>query len=73
MGHRTPLSCSNLDKYLEKAIDLKCPNSVIPVLKNHRALMYFPDSKLIKQMFELHQANKDWPSMKALFEAIRSK
>jgi hypothetical protein len=70
MGHQFHLSCSQLDKYVEKAIELKCPNSVIPLLKNHRAMMYYPDPKLITQMFKQHQVNKDWASMKALFEAV---
>jgi hypothetical protein len=73
MGHLAPLTSSQLDRYLEKALDLKCPNVVIPVLKNHRALMYFPEPKIITNMFKFHQANKDWASMKTLFNAIYKK
>jgi hypothetical protein len=71
MGHMCPLNCNNLDDFVAKAIELKCPNSVIPVLKNHRALLYYPDPKLITDIIKFHI--NDWPSMKAFYNALNRK
>ncbi len=73
MGNMCPLKCTDLDKYVSKALELKCPNSVIPLLKNHRAMMYYPEPKLITQLFKFHETNKDWALMKTLFNALAKK
>jgi hypothetical protein len=71
MGNMCPLNCSNLDDYVAKALELKCPNSVIPLLKNHRALLYYPDPKLITNIFKFF--SNDWAGMKTFYSAISRK
>ena len=73
MGHNNPLSGNSLDEYVAKAIELGCPNKIIPLLKNHRALMYYPCSKLITNIMKFHSENKEWASMKEFYDAISRK
>ncbi len=72
MGHYTPLSSNNLDDYLSKAIELKCPNKLISLLKNHRQLLYYPDPSLIEDVFKLYNGG-DWAAMKEFYLAIGRK
>jgi hypothetical protein len=73
MGNMCPLSCTDLDDYVKKALELKCPNVVIPLLKNHRAMLYYPNPQIITNMFKFHEVNKDWEAMKKLYNAIAKK
>jgi len=73
MGNHCALSGNNLDDFLKKAIELNCPNKVIPLLKNHRQLLYYPDPNLILNIFKLHESKKDWASMKEFYNAIGRK
>ncbi len=73
MGHYVPLNGNNLDDYLLKAINLKCPNKLIPVLQNHRQLLYYPDPQLIERVFIMFDELKDWGSMKIFYQAIGRK
>ncbi len=73
MGNHCALSGNNLDDYLKKAIELNCPNKVIPLLSHHRQLMYYPDPNLIMSIVKFHIENKDWPSLKTFYTAIGRK
>jgi hypothetical protein len=73
MGNYCPLNGNNLDDYFNKAIELNCPNKMIPVLIHHRQLLYYPDPALIEKTMILHDENKDWASMKAFYLAIGRK
>lgn len=70
MGFQKPLNCKQLDAFVSKAISLKCPLKVLPLLKNHRAMRYYPDPKLLTQTIEFFDNSKDFISMKILFAGI---
>lgn len=73
MGHNNPLSGNSLDEYVSKAIDLGCPNKIIPLLENHRALMYYPEPRLMTNIMKIHHEAKNWAGMKEFYEAISRK
>ncbi len=73
LGHQNRLSGNILDEYLKKAIELSCPNKLIPLLVNHRALMYYPDPNLILRIFKLYNDKKNWKDMKELYNTISKK
>ncbi len=68
-----PLLCTDLDQYVEKSIELKCPHAIIPLLKNHRALLYYPNPKVITKIFKFFADNKDWTNLKTMYNAIAKK
>ena len=70
MGNNKPLSCKTLDEYVQKSIDLKCPLQTLPLLKNHRALMYYPKPEIISKIFKLFDELKDYESMKLFFSNL---
>jgi hypothetical protein len=70
MGNHCPLSGNTLDDYLKRTIEMGCPNKLIPLLQNHRALLYYPSPSLILSILKLHEEKKDWNSMKAFYEAV---
>lgn len=73
MGNYCPLSGNRLDDYVARAIELNCPNKVLPLLINHRQLMYYPNPQLIEEIIKLHESKNDWTSMKAFYSAIARK
>lgn len=73
MGHQNRLSGNSLDEYLSKAIELSCPNKLIPLFTNHRSLMYYPDPNLILKIFKLYNDNKNWKDMKEIYNTISKK
>lgn len=73
MGNNNPISGNSLDEYVSKSIDLGCPNKVIPLLKNHRALMYYPEPRLITKIMKMHHEAKNWAVMKEFYEVISRK
>jgi hypothetical protein len=73
MANMCPLKCSDLDEYVEKAIELKCPNEIIPLLKNHRAMLYYPDPKVITKLFKFYSEGSDWDGLKKMYNAIAKK
>ena len=54
MGNCNPLTGNSLDEYVAKAIELGCPSKLIPLFKNHRPLMYYPDPKLVSQIIHFY-------------------
>jgi hypothetical protein len=73
MGNFKPLNANNLDLFLNKALELKCPNKTLPLLKNHRAMLYYPNPKIITRIMTFHEENKDWASMKEFYSVIGRK
>jgi len=67
MGNQKPLKSSELDDLVKKALNLKCPLKVLPLLKNHRAMMYYPHSKTISEIMLFFNENRDYESMKTFF------
>jgi hypothetical protein len=73
MGNLSPLSNRDLDKLLTKSLDMNCPNKMLPLLKNHRPLMYYPNPKLISKIVKFHSDKNDWPNLKLFYQTIGRK
>lgn len=73
MGHRCALTGNNLDDLVKKSIRLNCPNKLLPLFKHHRQMLYYPDPKLIMEIINLHNENKDWVQMKEFYKTIGRK
>ena len=73
MGNLNPISGNSLDDFLAKAIELGCPNKLIPLISNHRSLMYYPDPTLILNIFKLYSETKNWAAMKVFYNTISRK
>jgi hypothetical protein len=67
MGNQKPLKSSELDELVKKALLLKCPLKILPLLKNHRAMMYYPHSNIINDIFKFFNENREYESMKTFF------
>lgn len=70
VGNGCLLSNESLDNLLLKSIELNCPNKLAPLLKNHRAIGYYPDPKLISQIVKLYYDNNDYENLKIIYNAI---
>lgn len=67
MGNHKPLKSTELDELVKKALSLKCPLQILPLLKNHRAMMYYPHSSIISDIFKFYNENRDYEAMKIFF------
>ncbi len=70
MGNEKPLKSSELDELIKKALQIKCPLKVLPLLKNHRAMMYYPHSNVITDIFIFFNESRDYESMKTFFSGL---
>ena len=55
LGHQNRLTCKEIDKFLDKSLEAKCPEKAIPLLKNHRSLMYYPNPKIITNIIVINE------------------
>lgn len=70
MGNYKPLTANDLDNYVKKALELNCPNKILPLLKHHRAFMYYPSKELITQLASFHIEKNDYEGYKAFYDSI---
>ena len=73
MGNCCRLSGNLLDDLVAKTLELKCPQKLNILLKNHRALMYYPNPKLITQIMQFYHSSKNWTQMKEFYDSIGRK
>lgn len=50
LGHKQRFTNTQIDKYLEKAIELKAASQINEILINHNYLMYFPQSSILHKL-----------------------
>lgn len=73
MGNCCRISGNLLDDLVAKSLELKSPQKLNVLFKNHRALMYYPDPLLVTRIMQFYQNNKNWTQMKEFYDSISRK
>lgn len=70
MGHHNPLTGNQLDDLVKKSIQLDAVVKLIPLFKNHRALLYYPHPSLIEEIVENFYTKNDYKNLKEVFNCL---
>ncbi len=70
MGHHSPISGNQLDELVKKCIQLDSVVKLAPIFLNHRALLYYPNPKLIEEIVEIYHAKNDYKNLKEVFSKM---
>jgi hypothetical protein len=49
---------------------MKVPNKIFDLLKHHRALVYYPEKRLLNDILRFYNETNNWKSMKEFYSAI---
>lgn len=66
IGHKLKFSNTQVDKYLEKAIQLKSASHINEILMNHNYLMYYPQTHVLHKLAEHYIQENDVEGMKEI-------
>ena len=73
IGNYNSLSNRDIDRFVEKTANLKFAHKLNSIFANHRALLYYPNPKLLTKIMKQYDAEKDWEKIKAFYASIARK